>query len=119
RWCDFFHRKAVPLWLTISTACASDSQRTITHTLSVQVARPQSTTQKRALASEASSRASLNARLRTPAERNRNGLSVAAAVFRKSSRASARVCTNTPEESEEPSTKAIVAGTPTFKTSTQ
>src|SRR6266481_9158657 len=78
--------------------------RTNTPTPSFQVARPQRTPQKWTPASEASASASLNARLLTPAERNKNGLSVAAAAFRKSSRASARVCTDAPEKSEEPST---------------
>jgi len=56
-------------------------------------------------ASRAIRRASLNARLLTPAERNRNGLVVTAAAFRKRSRASLRECvTNVPDEAEEPST---------------
>src|SRR6266436_5535723 len=78
--------------------------RTNTPTPSFQVARPQRTPQYWTPASQASERASLNARLLTPAERNRKGFTVAAAVRRKTSRASACVCTKTPSEVEEPST---------------
>src|SRR5215472_6382912 len=52
---------------------ASAPLRTKTPTPSFQVARPQSTPQKCTPASDASSRASLNARLLTPAERNKKG----------------------------------------------
>src|SRR2546423_670820 len=105
-----FFRLSLTLWI-FCTPCvsthlcrASAPPRTKTPTPSFQVARPQRTPQKCTPASVASSRASVKARLLTPAERKRKGFEAAAAARRKSSSACSRVWTKVPSQDEEPCT---------------